>query len=93
MISFLKGNYDVKCRRHRLPLSYLLLHAKFFCLNLFSEIMQVVLEAVADAVSQLILFSVEAEEGKSVLANISKGATGVSKAVSILVGIGESKPS
>jgi hypothetical protein len=51
--------------------------------------MQVVLEAVADAVSQLILFSVEAEEGKSVLQNIQKGATGVSKAVGILVGIGE----
>lgn len=68
--------------------------------------MQMVLEAVADAISQLILFSVEAEEvrltclelaplltlsaqGKSVLANISKGATGVGKAVGILVGIGE----
>lgn len=51
--------------------------------------MQVVLEAVADAVSQLILFSVEADENKSVLQNISKGASGVSKAVQILVNIGE----
>lgn len=51
--------------------------------------MQVVLEAVADAVSQLILFSVEADENKSVLQNISKGASAVSKAVQILVNIGE----
>lgn len=51
--------------------------------------MQVVLEAVADAVSQLILFSVEAEENKSVLPNVTKGASGVAKAVQILINIGE----
>jgi hypothetical protein len=51
--------------------------------------MQVVLEAVADAVSQLILFSVEADENKAVLQKITQGAGAVSKAVQILVNIGE----
>lgn len=35
-----------------------------------------VLEAVADAVAQLVLFSVEAEENNSILPNIVPGAQG-----------------
>ena len=45
------------------------------------------LEAVADAVAQLVLFSVEAEENNSMLPNIVPGAEAVQRAVDVLVDI------
>eukprot|EP01087_Luapelamoeba_hula_P004666 TRINITY_DN1459_c0_g1_i1.p1 TRINITY_DN1459_c0_g1~~TRINITY_DN1459_c0_g1_i1.p1 ORF type:complete len:1738 (+),score=380.38 TRINITY_DN1459_c0_g1_i1:131-5344(+) len=49
--------------------------------------MDQVLEAVADAVAQLVLFSVEAEENNSMLPNIVPGAEAVQRAVNVLVDI------
>jgi len=49
--------------------------------------MDQVLEAVADAVAQLVLFSVEAEENNSMLPNIVPGAEAVQRAVDVLVDI------
>ncbi|KAL6044390.1 Vinculin [Balamuthia mandrillaris] len=51
--------------------------------------MEQVLEAVADAVTQLVLFSVEAEENNSTLPNIAPGAEAVKQAVLVLVDIAE----
>lgn len=48
-----------------------------------------VIEAVADAVTQLVLFSVEAEENNSMLQNIAQGTTAVKMAVDALINIGE----
>ncbi len=45
------------------------------------------LEAVADAVAQLVMFSVEAEENNSILPNIAPGAQAVQQAVNVLVDI------
>jgi hypothetical protein len=49
--------------------------------------MNQVLEAVADAVAQLVMFSVEAEENNSLLPNILPGAQAVQTAVDVLVDI------
>jgi hypothetical protein len=49
--------------------------------------MDQVIEAVTDAICQLVLFSVEAEENNTMLVNIVPGAKGVQAAVGVLVDI------